>query len=98
MKEWKSPPIPILDRPIGEERLLVLAIPQEEGAPVADLRWLEQDPLAVVRGATLRGAGQGGAFGDVLEELAFGETGDATRGFGLSHRGGASRRGAPRSA
>lgn len=85
-KPWERE-IPIVDTTIGLEHVLVVAIPQEEGAPPTNLRWLAQKPLQRVHGGIRhRGAAEGGGFGEFLDELAFGAGLGAgrirTRGFG----------------
>ena len=69
-------PIPIeatvTDETLGEEALLVVAVPPVAGALPADLRWLEAPPLARPTTLGARGRGSGGALGALLEEAAFG--------------------------
>ena len=83
-KEVVLGPIPVEDSTLGVEHLLVLAVPRAEQDPVVDFSWLAQDPAEVRAGPEKkdRGPKEGGAFGDLLGELAFGGGIAKDRGLG----------------
>ncbi len=73
-KEVVVGPIPVNDSTLGVEHLLVLAVPRSEQDPVIDFSWLATDSLKVraKEEEKHRGPKEGGPFGDLLDELAFG--------------------------
>ncbi|MGQ0615192.1 MAG: trypsin-like peptidase domain-containing protein [Planctomycetaceae bacterium] len=84
-KEVVIGPIPVNDSTLGVEHLLVLAVPRSEGDSVVDFSWLATESLTVRAGEEPkhRGPKEGGPFGDLLAELAFGNglAKSKTRGF-----------------
>lgn len=68
-------PLTVNDKPLGTERLLIVAVPRAEGDSVIDLTFLEQKPLDVLS----RGPEAGGVAA-LLREMSFGGEG-VSRGF-----------------